>query len=138
MSTQTWDLANPPSELARAHSRIHVLEEENFDLRHRLEETARARLHDYVLSGRGSYRWPDTIDRARPVDELRCPLCDSSVNWSVPSEAGSIGTARCSRSPSETQYGSRRNDCPWTGTKLARLADRSVVALWPVQTGRRA
>jgi len=132
--SQTWDLNNPPDELARLRARVAHLQRELGLARDTIEEITRARIYDDVVRRHGFSAWPAALDKAIPVDDLRCPLCGAEVAWSCPAGGGSTGTAHCQRGRCVTSYGHPDLEpCAWDGTRIARVADGRVVALWPVE-----
>lgn len=98
-----------------------------------LNEVALNRITDSLPLGTAK----DAIDKAVSINDLRCPLCGSDVEWRCWGGAGATATAHCQagRLVSRVQ---RPDDkpCEWSGTKIARLGDGSVVALWPVSKAR--
>jgi hypothetical protein len=69
------------------------------------------------------------MGRLLPVDDLRCPLCGTSVKWSCGTDEHPVGKADCENGRNVSRRIGSGPSCAWPGTRVIRLLGRVLAPL---------
>lgn len=69
------------------------------------------------------------MGRLRSVDDLRCPVCGTSVKWSCGTDERPIGKADCENGRNVSHRLGSGPSCSWPGTRVVRLLGRVLAPL---------
>jgi hypothetical protein len=67
--------------------------------------------------------------RLLPVDDLRCPVCGTSVKWACGTDEHPTGRADCENGRNVSRRLGSGPSCAWPGTKVIRLLGQVLAPL---------